>query len=73
METYAKDHASVLASVAKEYTPFVELKEKSKHNLFQIELLLTRKHFDTDLLLLLFSLTCIHIGQTQHILWLGVN
>ena len=50
METYGKDHARVLASVAKEYTPFVELKDKkSKHTFFHIALLLTRKHFNTDL------------------------
>jgi hypothetical protein len=43
------DHARVLASVAKEYIPFIELKDKkSKHNFFHIELLLTRKHFNTD-------------------------
>lgn len=52
MKTYGKDHARVLASVAKEYTPFVELKDEiSKHDFFfHIELLLTRKHFNTDLL-----------------------
>jgi hypothetical protein len=61
------DHARVLASVAKEYIPFVELKDKkSKHNFFHIELLLTRKHFNTDLFF--FLLTFIHIGETQHIL-----
>jgi hypothetical protein len=50
METYGKDHARVLASVAKEYIPFVELKNnKSKHTFFHIALLLTRKHFNTDL------------------------
>ena len=54
MKTYAKDHAGVLASVAEMYTSFIELKGKKsdKHNCFHIELLLKRKHFNTDLSLL---------------------
>lgn len=74
METYGKDHATVLASVAKEYTPFVELKDKkSKHNFFHIKLLLLRNHFNTDLLFLYFINVYSPQRNTTYSLIRGVN